>query len=165
MNNAGLSPLIEAGRIINTHGIAGEVKIEVWLDSPRFFRSFRRLVIEGGDVKVLSTREYKGFVIAKLEGVDDINAAMRLKEKTVSVYRRDAALPRGAFFIQDIIGFTVIDEGGAVIGKLEEVFDSPANRVYVVRGESEHMIPAVPEFIKSTDFEASVITVRLIPGM
>ena len=158
--------LIEAGRIVNTHGVQGEVKIEVWLDSPQFFKSFKRLVLDSGEeLKILSAKIHKGFVIARLEGVEDVNAAMRLKGKKVSVRREDAALPRGAFFLQDIIGARVVDEDGTEIGTLTEVMETPASNIYVVKGESEHLIPAVPEFIKKTDADAGVITVHLIEGM
>ena len=159
-------PLIEAGRIVNTHGVQGEVKIEVWLDSPRFFKSFKRLVLETGEeLKILSARTHKDFIIAGLEGVDDVNAAMRLKGKTVSVRREDAALPKGAFFLQDILGAKVVDEAGNEIGTLTEVMETPASNIYVVRGETEHLIPAVPAFIKKTDAKAGLITVHLIEGM
>ena len=158
--------LIEAGRIVNTHGVQGEVKIEIWLDSPRFFKSFRRLVLpDGGERKILSAREHKGFVIARLEGVEDVNAAMCLKGRIVSVRREDAALPRGTFFLQDIIGAKVVDEAGSEIGTLTEVMETPASNIYVVRGEREHLIPAVPEFILSVDAEAGIIRVHLIEGM
>ena len=158
--------LIEAGRIVNTHGVRGEVKIEVWLDSPQFFRSFKRLVLETGEEKkILSAKTQKGFVIAALEGVGDVNTAMALKGKTVSVYRADAALPHGAFFLQDIIGAKVVDEDGNEIGTLTNVMETPASNIYVVQGETEHLIPAVPEFIKKTDADAGVITVHLIEGM
>lgn len=158
--------LIEAGRIVNTHGVQGEVKIEVWLDSPQFFKSFKRLVLDNGEeLKVLGAKTHKDFVIARLEGVEDINAAMRLKGKKVSVRREDAALPRGAFFLQDIIGAKVIDEEGTEIGTLTEVMETPASKIYVVKGESEHLIPAVPEFIRKTDAENGVVTVHLIEGM
>lgn len=157
---------IEAGRIINTHGVAGEVKIEVWLDSPKFFKSFKSLYLKNGEeLKVVSTKTHKGFIIAKLEGIDDINAAMRLKGKDVSIRRSDAALPRGAFFLQDIIGATVVEENGREVGKLVEIMERPASNIYVVKGAEEHLIPAVPEFIMSTDAEAGIITVRLIEGM
>lgn len=157
---------IEAGRIINTHGVAGEVKIEVWLDSPKFFKSFKSLYLKNGDeLKVVSTKTHKGFIIAKLEGIDDINAAMRLKGKDVSIRRSDAALPRGAFFLQDIIGATVLEENGREVGKLVEIMERPASNIYVVKGAEEHLIPAVPEFVMSTDAEAGIITVRLIEGM
>ena len=157
---------IEAGRIVNTHGVQGEVKIEVWLDSPKFFKSFKRLYTAGGqELKVLSARTHKDFVIAKLEGVEDVNAAMALKNKVLSIRRSDAALPHGAFFLQDIIGAKVVNEAGAEIGTLTEVMETPASNIYVVKGEGEHLIPAVPEFIKKTDADAGLITVHLIEGM
>ena len=157
---------IEAGRIVNTHGVQGEVKIEVWLDSPKFFKSFKRLYTAGGqELKVLSARTHKDFVIAKLEGVEDVNAAMALKNKVLSIRRSDAALPHGAFFLQDILGAKVVDEDGHEIGVLQDVMETPASNIYVVKGETEHLIPAVPEFIKKTDAEAGIITVHLIEGM
>ena len=158
--------LIDAGRIVNTHGVRGEVKIEVWLDSPRFLKSFKRLTLDSGEeLKVMDAKVHKGFVIAKLEGVDDVNAAMRLKGKTLSVRREDAALPKGAFFLQDIINARVVDEDGNEIGTLVDILETPASNVYVVKGETEHLIPAVPAFIEKTDPEAGMITVHLIEGM
>ena len=158
--------LIEAGRIVNTHGVRGEVKIEVWLDSPQFFKSFGRIALGPGEErKILAARTHKNFVIAQLEGVEDVNDAMRLKGKTVFVRREDAALPKGAFFLQDIIGARVVDETGEEIGTLAEIMETPASNVYVVRGETEHLIPAVPAFILKTDVDAGVIVARLIEGM
>ena len=156
---------IEAGRIVNTHGVAGEVKIEVWLDSPQFLKSFKRCFIDKREVKLLSARVHKGFLIAKLQGVEDVNAAMALKGRTLFIDRSDARLPKGAFFLQDIIGASVVDEQGNEIGKLADVMETPASNVYVVKGEREHLIPAVPEFIMSTDTESGIITVHLIEGM
>ena len=156
---------IEAGRIVNTHGVAGEVKIEVWLDSPQFLKSFKRCFIDRREVKLLSAREHKGFLIVKLEGVEDVNAAMALKGRTVFIDRADARLPKGAFFLQDIIGASVVDESGSEIGKLVDVMETPASNVYVVKGEREHLIPAVPEFILSTDADNGIITVHLLEGM
>ena len=156
---------IEAGRIVNTHGVAGEVKIEVWLDSPQFLKSFKRCFIDRREVKLLSARVHKGFLIVKLEGVEDVNAAMALKGRTVFIDRADARLPKGAFFLQDIIGASVVDESGSQIGKLVDVMETPASNVYVVKGEREHLIPAVPEFILSTYADNGIITVHLIEGM
>lgn len=159
------SSYIEAGRITNTHGVAGEVKIEVWLDSPEFMKKFRRVFVDEQELRLLSARVHKGFLIAKPEGVEDVNAAMALKGKTVHILRQDARLPKGAYFIQDIIGARVQDQQGREIGRLKEVLERPASNIYVVQGEREHLIPAVPEFILSTDAEAGVITARLIEGM
>jgi 16S rRNA processing protein RimM len=159
------SAFIEAGRIVNTHGVAGEVKIEVWLDSPQLLRRCGRVFLDGEEKKLLSGKVQKSFLIAKLEGVEDLNAAMRLKGRTVQIAREDARLPRGAYFIQDILGASVVDEQGKEIGKLVDVLERPASNIYVVQGETEHLIPAVPAFIRNTDAENGVITVRLIEGM
>lgn len=156
---------IEAGRITNTHGVSGEVKIEVWLDSPDFLKKFKRIFLDDRELKILSARVHKGFLITKLEGVEDVNAAMALKGRTVYILRQDAKLPKGAYFIQDIIGARVQDEQGRQIGVLSEVLERPASNIYVVRGAEEHLIPAVPEFVVSADPEAGVITVHMIEGM
>ena len=156
---------IEAGRITNTHGVNGEVKIEVWLDSPAYFKTFKRIYIDSAEVKLLSARTHKGFVIARLEGTETVNDAMRLKGCTVYINRSDAALPRGGYFLSDIIGAAVVDEQGNEIGKLTEIMETPASNIYVVKGESEHLIPAEPEFVMSTSVVEGIITVHLIEGM
>ena len=79
--------------------------------------------------------------------------------------RNDVRLPKGTFFVQDILGARVVDEQGKEIGTLTDVLERPAQNIYVVQGETEHLIPAVPEFIRSIDAEAGVVTVRLIEGM
>ena len=159
------SALIEAGRIVNTHGVAGEVKIEVWLDSPQFLRRCGRVFLGGAERKILSSKVQKQFLIAKLEGVEDLNAAMALKGRELFIARADAPLPRGGYFIQDILGAAVMDEEGREIGKLTDVLERPASNIYVVEGDAEHLIPAVPEFIRNVDAENGVITVHLIEGM
>jgi len=97
--------------------------------------------------------------------VDDVNAAMALKGKTVEILRADAHMKDGEFFVQDILGFTVVDEDGRTVGKLVDAFETPASMLYVVRGESEHLIPAVREFILGIDAEEEQIRVHLIEGM
>ena len=156
---------IEAGQIVNTHGVRGEVKIQVWLDSPAFMKKFKKIYIDEKPVNMLSARPHKDMLIAALEGVEDVNAAMCLKNKTVYIDRKDAKLPRGSYFLQDIMGATVIDEAGNEVGKLTDIMETPASTIYIVKGETEHMIPAVPEFILKTDADKGIIKVHLIEGM
>ena len=156
---------IEAGEIVNTHGIRGEVKILPWTDTPEFLARFRTLYVDGRAYRVQSSFVHKGCVIAALEGVGDVNAAMLLKGRTVSFARRDARLPKGSFFLADILGARVLAEDGGEIGILEDIIENPTQNVYVVRGAEEHLIPAVPEFIIKTDPDRGEITVRLIEGM
>jgi 16S rRNA processing protein RimM len=156
---------IEAGEIVNTHGVRGEVKISPWTDSAEFLMGFKTLYIDGKAVGVLSSRAHKGMLLARLAGVADLNAAMALKGKPVFIDRCDARLPEGAYFLQDLIGARVFTEDGAALGTLSEIIEAPAGNVYVVRGDAEHLIPAVPEFILSADADAGTVTVRLIEGM
>ena len=156
---------LEIGKIINTHGIKGEIKIEPWTDDAQFLGKFKRFYIDGKPYRLLSGRAHKNFLIAQIEGISDVNSAMTLKNKIISGDRNDVKLEKGKFFIQDIIGATVQDETGAELGKLTEVLDLPASRVYVVKGEREILIPAVEQFIIKTDVEAGIITVHLIDGM
>lgn len=156
---------IEAGKIVNTHGTKGEVRIFPWVDSAEYLSTFKLLYIDGKPVKLLSGRVHKKFLLAILDGVDNINAAMALKNKTVYIDRDDANLDEGEFFLQDIIGAAVWDEEGSHLGKLTDVLRLPSGNVYVVTGEREIMIPAVPQFIIKTDVQNGIITVRLIEGM
>ncbi len=157
---------LESGRIVNTHGIRGEVKIVPWADSPEFLCGFSTLYLDGKPVNVRSARVHKGNVIAQLEGYDDVNAAMRLKGKIISIDRTGVVLPEGRHFIADLIGLEVRDAAsGEVLGAIADVLTPPAHEVYVVKGAHEYMIPAVDEFLVETNVEGGYIKVRLIEGM
>ncbi len=161
------NPFLEAGKIVNTHGIAGEVKVVHWCDSPEYLLGFDTLYLDGAPVKVRSARVHKQNVLLHLEGVEDINAAMRLKDKILSIRRDDAPLPEGQHFLADLYGITVQDaQSGEVLGTIQDILTPPAHPIYVVQGGvREYMIPAVPAFIKNVDMEAGVMTVSLIEGM
>ena len=158
---------LEAGQVVNTHGVRGEVKIVPWCDSPEFLCGFDTLYIDGAPVKVRESRPHKGNVLARLEGVADVNAAMRLKNKVVSIDRTGVVLPEGRHFLADLIGLKVVnDDTGEELGILEEVLTPPAHEVYVVRGGGkEYLIPAVDAFLRGTDVDAGWVRVHLIEGM
>ena len=159
---------LEAGKIVNTHGIRGEVKIQPWADSAEFLQGFETLYLdENKAVRLLSSRVHKSHLIAQLEGVTDIDAAIALKNKVVYIRRADVTLPPGHFFIQDILGLPALDEAGASLGTLKDILSRPAGDVYVIAGEdgAEHLVPDVPDFILEKNLEAGFIRVRLIDGM
>ena len=158
---------IEAGRITSTHGVHGEVKIEVWLDTPEDLKHYRRIFIDGQEKKLLSVRQQNRFVIAKLDQVDDINAAQPFKGKTIYIAREDAPLPPGGYFLQDLLDAKVVLEDGSPVGVLTEILERPANNVYVVTDPDgrEILIPVVPAFIIRADAENGIVTVRLLEGM
>ena len=158
-------PYLEAGKIINTFGVRGEVKLDPWCDSAEFLKPLKTLYIDGAPRAVASSRVHKGMLIIRFADVEDVNGAMLLKNKIVYFARSDVHLPKGRHFVADLLGAAVVDEQGAEIGKLTEVLDMPAGQVYVVQGETEHTIPAVPEFILDIDADGKVIRVHLIEGM
>jgi 16S rRNA processing protein RimM len=156
---------LDAGTIVNTHGIRGEVRLLSCTDSPDFLLPFKTLYIDGKPHKVKASRVHKSFVLLWFEGVDDINAAMKLKGRAVQFDRDDAKLDDGAYFLDDLVGFAVRDEDGNSIGTLKAVERYPGHDVYVVMGEREILIPAVPAFVKEKDFTERCMVVSLIEGM
>ena len=150
---------------MNTHGVRGEVRIQPWADEAAFLTRFRRFYIDGKEVKVRACRVHKGMCIASLEGADDVNAAMALRDKVIFIDREDARLPAGTVFLQDIIGARAVDESGRELGTVEDILSEPAASVLVIRGEREILVPDVPAFVLKKDADAGVVTVRLIDGM
>ena len=153
---------LEAGEIVTTHGVRGEMKVLPWADGPDFLIDFKRVRIDGTEYKVESFRIQKTCNLLKVKGVDTMEAAQAMRGKTVEVYRSDA--PADMIFVAELIGMRVVS-GDREIGKIADVLDYPGNKVYVVRGEHEYMIPAVKQFVLSTDMENEVMQVQLIEGM
>lgn len=160
------SEYLETGEIVNTHGIAGEVKLLAWSDSPEFLLDFKTLYVDGKPLEVQTARAHKNTLLVRFRGYGDVNAAMALKGKRVSIARKDAKLAPGKFFLADLIGLTVKDEAGETVGTLKEVLTPSIQNVYVVEGpDGAHMIPAVPEFVKRVDIDGGEMVVSLIEGM
>ena len=153
---------LEAGEIVTTHGVRGEMKILPWADGPDFLVGFDRVRIAGTEYKVESCRIQKTCNLLKVEGVDTVEDAQALRGKTVEVYREDA--PADLIFVAELIGIRVYADGQE-IGKITDVLDYPGNKVYIVKGEHEYMIPAVKAFVLDTDMENETMQVKLIQGM
>ena len=155
-------PYIEAGEIVTTHGVRGEVKVLSWLDSPEMLCEFERCRISGREYVMDSVRVQKTCNLVKLRGVDTMEDAQKLRGKTMELYRED--ISDELIFAAELVDVEVYADG-ACIGKIKEVLDYPGNSVYVVQGEREYLIPAVKEFILSTDLEKNQMQVKLLKGM
>ncbi len=155
-------PYIEAGEIVTTHGVRGEVKVLSWLDSPEMLCEFDRCRIEGREYAVDAVRVQKTCNLVKLRGVDTVEDAQKLRGKTMELYRED--ISDELIFAAELVDVEVFADG-ASIGRIKEVLDYPGNSVYVVQGEREYLIPAVKEFILSTDLEKNQMQVKLLKGM
>lgn len=155
-------PYIEAGEIVTTHGVRGEIKLLSWLDSPEMLCEFNRCRISGREYVMDSVRVQKTCNLVKLRGVDTMEDAQKLRGKTMELYRED--ISDELIFAAELVDVEVYADG-ACIGKIKEVLDYPGNSVYVVQGEREYLIPAVKEFILSTDLERNQMQVKLLKGM
>ena len=153
---------VKAGEIVTTHGVRGEVKVLSWLDSPEVLCEFDRCRIDGKEYIMESVRVQKTCNLVKLQGVETMEAAQAMRGKTIELYRED--IDDEVIFAAELIGVEVFT-AGENIGKIVDVLDYPGNSVYVVKGQHEYMIPAVKQFILSTDMEKNEMQVKLIEGM
>ncbi len=160
---------LEAGKIVTSHGIRGEVKIMPYTDVPELLCEFDRLFIgkEHREINIERSRVFKNTVIAKLEGIDTPEAAEKLRNKILYMHRDDLELDDDTYFIQDLIGMEVRDaDSGQVYGRLDDVMQTGANDVYVIKGEDkEYLVPAIADVIVSTDLENDVMTIRPLEGL
>lgn len=158
--------LIESGKIVGTHGLRGEIKVEPWCDAPAFLLQFKVLYIGGKPYPAASGRVHKSLALIKLEGVDSPQEAQALRDQIVHIDRSGVELPEGRYFVRDLIGLSVVDRGVGRVGTLYDVMSLPAHDVYRVQGgDGEHYIPAIPQFVKAIDIEAGIVHVELIEGM
>ena len=161
---------IECGKIINTHGCYGGVKLESWCDSPDVLAKMKRVYInESGEYREMKVKKasiFKQFVLFELDGVSDMDSAIALKNTVVYADRRDFKLPKGSYFIADIIGCDVIDaDSGRLYGTLKEIVNRGASDLYVVSTEKgEVMVPVVDEFVDRVEV-GKAIYLRPIEGM
>ena len=153
---------LEAGQIVTTHGVRGEMKVLPWADGPDFLLDFDRVRVEGKEYKVESCRIQKSCNLLKLQGIDTMEAAQAMHGKTLEIYREDA--DPAIIFAAELIGMDVYQDE-TLLGKLVDVLDYPGNKVYVVKGDREYMIPAVKAFVLSTDMENNRKHVSLIEGL
>ena len=161
---------IECGKVINTHGCHGGLKLESWCNSPDELAALKRLFFKKGtayaESKVIRASVYKQFAVVTLDNVNTMDDALALKGDTVYAMREDFKLEEGEYFIADLTGLNVIDAGnGRIYGRLIEVINRGASDIYVVDTEfGERMIPVVPEFIDRVDPQNGIF-VTPIEGM
>ena len=155
-----MEDLIRVGVIINTFGVKGEVKIYPDID---YFDELERVFIKDKEYKIEKLREQKEIIIAKFEGIDDINQIESLKNEEVMIALEDRPeLPEGKHYVGDLLGLEVITEDGQVLGTLDNIYNTGANDIYEV---GEILLPATDEVIKQIDMENKKIIVHLLKGL
>ena len=162
---------LEAGKIVGTHGIKGEMKVEVWMDSPDFMKKIKNFYLDQGKgkekINLTSSRVHKNVLLITTSDVTSATEADLMRGRIVFVDRNDVKLPPNRYFISDLIGLEVYDgKNGQYYGKIQNVFMTGANNVYsIVNGDKEYLFPAVDHMIKSTDIEAGRIDILPISGI
>lgn len=160
---------LEAGKIVGTHGVRGELRVQPWCDSPQQLAALKTLYFDKGAraVKVQS-RPHKNIVLVKMEGVDTVGEAAALRDKVLYLHRDDLKLEEGRYFIQDLIGLRVTDaDTGKDYGTLTDVSSTGANDVYHMRtgGGTEILIPVIPQVVVGVDIDGGVVRIRPMPGL
>lgn len=161
------------GRVANTHGVRGMLKILPTTDDPKRFELLEHIYIEdmkGKTVKyIINTVKYLNqFVLLQLDEVEDMNAAMLLKQGIIKIHRKDALpLEQDENYISDLIGLDTYDDQGAFIGKLKDVIVTGANDVYVVDNGSKNglLLPATKECILEIDIENRKMVAKILEGL
>lgn len=161
--------LLEVGKIINTHGLRGEVKVSTWTDTPDVFEDLKKVYLKNKDILTISSVKYqKNNLIVKFNELSDINEAEKLKNYVLYAEREDLGdLPEGVYYIADLIGMKVKKISGEEIGEIKDVLQTGANDIYVT-GRSDKkdlLIPVIPDVVKSVNLESGEITVSLPDGL
>lgn len=160
--------LLEIGRIVNTHGIRGEVKIQPWCDEPELFDELEYLIIDGEKYNIVRNRFHKTCQIVQLENVDSIDDAERLKNKIVYINRDDLELPEGRYYIADIEGLTVKEQDGRILGVVDEIIKTGSNDVYSLKdtfNKKPVLIPVIDGVVLETNIDGGYIVVKLPKGL
>lgn len=160
--------ILEIGKVVNTHGIKGEIKIQPWCDDPEIFDELEYIYIGGKKFNIERSRFHKTCEIVAVEGINNINDAELLKNKIVTIEREVLGdLPEGTYYIADIIGLEVKTTDGVLLGKVSQVIGTGSNDVYEVerKGKKPVLLPVIDDVVKQVDIDGGCITVSLIPGL
>ena len=170
-----LSPYLECGKIINTHGCRGELKVDPWTDSPEAFTDLPRVFLDqNGSMREMSVTRASvlqgRFILLGLDGVKDMDDADALRGSVLYAAREDFHLSDGRYFLSDVLGCEVRDaregQGDAVLGKIEDILPGAAASIYAIRtsDRKQVLVPAVPAFVKEV-IPGELVRIAPIDGM
>ncbi len=160
---------LEGGKIVGTHGVRGEMRVECWCDSPQFLAQFKTLYFDEGNEKVkVKSRAHKNMVLMKIPSVDTIEQADLYRGKILYIKRSDIKLEKGVNFVQDLIGLEVVDfVSNEVYGVINDVLRTGSNDVYEMKSKDDKMyyIPAIPDIINEVDVDGGKVLITPMKGL
>ena len=167
-----MTKYLEIGQIVNTFGIKGMVKVKPFTDNIERFSNLEKIYIKNKsgqtEYKIQEVKYHKNMVLIKLEGINTPEQADLLRNAYLEVDREHAVpLEEGTYYIVDLIGLEVYTEEGKLLGKVDDIYNTGANDIYVIKDElgKQVLLPGIKDVIKNVDLEGGKITVHLIPGL
>lgn len=156
-----MKDVLRVGKIVNTHGLKGEVKVIPLTDDPKRYNDLEFVFIDGVKRKIQGCKYQKDRVIVKIEGIDIIEEAEKYKNKYMEIPREYAVpLEEDTYYIADIIGCTVFDTNGKDLGEVYDVIQTKNNDVYWIRKPKELLIPVLLDIVTDIDIENRKITIK-----
>lgn len=162
----------EIGQIVNTFGIKGFVKIVPFTDDMERFEELRSVLVVKQkqliEMELEEVKYHKNLVLVKFKGIEDINMAEKYKGCYIKIKREDARkLPKDTYFIADLIGISVYDDAGNLLGKVDDIFNNKSHDIYVIKDDlgKQILLPSIKEVIKDVDVDNGKIIVHLIDGL
>lgn len=160
--------LLEVGKIVNTHGLRGEVKVVTWTDTPDVFEDLEYVYCGSEKLTVQNIKYQKNNLIVKFKEIPSIDDAEKYKNKVLSAERDMLGeLPEGTYYIADLIGLDVIDDNGNKVGVLADVFNTGSNDIYEVKrdGQKPLLLPVIDDVVLKVDMENRQIIVHIMEGL
>lgn len=161
---------LRVGKIINTHGIKGELKVDVVTDFPdQRFAKKAKLFVADKELTVLSSRPFQQFWLVTFVGYEDINLVEQYKGEDIFVdesISQPKTLP-GEFLVSQILGLKAVDENGRLVGRIVDSFHTGANDVWTVKKANgrEILIPYIDQVVKKVDLDAKQVIIDLLEGL
>lgn len=156
-----MEEFLTVGQIINIHGIRGEVKVYPLTDDMERFKNLKSGYINGIERKIESCKLLAKVAVLKIEGIDSPEEAYKYRDTYIKVKRENAVkLEKGQFYVADIIGCKVVDENSLEVGEVKDVIFTGSNDVYLVKGETEVLVPVIKSVIVKIDAENKLIVIK-----
>lgn len=161
---------LETGKIVGTHGVRGMVRIQPWCNDFEFLRNVKKFYLDkngANSITVTDIRPNGNVIIAKLAGVDTIESAEKFRNHIIYIDRDDTVIEDGSYFIQDIIGCTVLNyENDEIIGEISDVSETGANDVWHIKSnKKEYLIPVIDDVVKKVDIDAQKVFIFKMKGL
>lgn len=167
-----MEQLLTIGKIVNTHGVRGEMRVKPITDKLETFDKLKEVYVVGRDTKtyeIEGIRPHKGFMLLRLKGIETMSDAELLKNYEIKIERKDSIpLESDEYYISDLYDMEVETEEGRKLGIIRDILFTGSNDVYVIKNQEtqkELLIPAIKQCIKKVDLADNKMTVHLLEGL